>query len=59
MQAPGGDKKLSGVIVIDAVGIGRGELNLGARGPKVLLRDGRTESVGRDALDPDEHSERE
>jgi hypothetical protein len=59
VKTPRSDKELAGVVIVDSVSAGGGELNLGARGPKELLGDGLAERVSRHTLDADEHPERE
>jgi hypothetical protein len=55
VQAPSRHKELTGVIIIHAFSIRRGELNLGAGGPKELRSHGLRTSMGRDALYADKH----
>jgi len=42
------------VIFIDPINLGIGKLDLGTRRAKELLSNNRTDSLGRNALDPDD-----
>jgi hypothetical protein len=55
VEAPRSDKELAAIIGVDPVVVRRCKLNVGARGAKELLSDGRAEGVGRDAHNPNEN----